>query len=153
ERGLKLGEALVELGILGPEALLAELGAQARHKLERSLRWRDGDWRFTNQPAIGGARGDPVDLVAAVLDGVRATLGLDPLPSHLALAAGRPFTLRPRGVRMLAAMTDRYPRFVAGCHDGATIEALEAAGVDRAEALTALDALTLSDGVELAAGH
>src|SRR5690606_21630944 len=68
-------------------------------------------------------------------------------------AAGRPFTLRPRGVRMLAAMTDRYPRFVAGCHDGATIEALEAAGVDRAEALTALDALTLSDGVELAAGH
>jgi CheY-like chemotaxis protein len=150
DHGQKFGEALVALGLISPEQLLAELGAQARFKLERTLRWRDGDWRFAPLAQVSGARGDAIDLVTAVFDGLRATLSFDPLPSHLALIAGRRIGLKGRAIRLLAAMHERYPGFVARCKDGETVESLVAAGVDRSEVLAALDVLVLSDAVTLA---
>src|SRR3954470_15145855 len=46
DKGGKLGEALVAMGVLGLEQLIEQLGKQARHKLVQALRWPQGAWRF-----------------------------------------------------------------------------------------------------------
>src|SRR4051812_13279085 len=46
EKGGKLGEALVSMGILTVEQLIDQLGKQARHKIVQALRWPQGAWRF-----------------------------------------------------------------------------------------------------------
>lgn len=74
QQGMRVGEALLESGAITAAILVAKLTEQTRHKLASMLRWRDGEWRFTPSPiAARGETAAEIDMVDAVLDGLRAT--------------------------------------------------------------------------------
>ena len=148
EVGGKLGEALVALRTLTVEQLIDQLGRQARHKIVQALRWPQGAWRFDDGDAIEGMQ---LRMVEVVLVGLRET-AVDDL-DRLARFDGMSFELTRRGVRLRHELKRVFgEKLVALLGDGAPIEALERAMLDRVPARIALDAMILCDAVEANVG-
>ena len=51
--GLKYGEALVAIGVMNEAEVMSELVRQTRFKVQSSLRWSDGTWRFHCDEGVG----------------------------------------------------------------------------------------------------
>ncbi len=148
ELGGKLGEALVALRSLTVERLIDQLGRQARHKIVQALRWPQGAWRFDDGDAIEGMQ---LRMVEVVLVGLRET-AVDDL-DRLARFDGMRFELTRRGVRLRHELKRAFgENLVALLGDGAPIEELERAMIDRVPARIALDAMILCDAVEANVG-
>ncbi len=149
ELGGKLGEALVGQRTLTVEALIDQLGRQARHKIVQALRWPQGAWRFDDGDAIEGMQ---LRMVEVVLSGLRET-AVDDL-DRLARFDGLSFELTRRGVRLRHELKRVFgEKLVALLGDGAPIEDLERAMIDRVPARIAIDAMILCDAVEAKAGE
>lgn len=148
ELGGKLGEALVAQQTLTVEQLIDQLGRQARHKIVQALRWPQGAWRFDDGDAIEGMQ---LRMVEVVLVGLRET-AVDDL-DRLARFDGMSFELSRRGVRLRHELKRVFgEKLVALLGDGAPIEDLERAMIDRVPARIALDAMILCDAVEANVG-
>ncbi len=144
ELGGKLGEALVALRTLTVEALIDQLGRQARHKIVQALRWPQGAWRFDDGDPIEGMQ---LRMVEVVLVGLRETAVED--LDRLARFDGMEFELTRRGVRLRHELKRVFgEKLVALLGDGAPIEDLERAMIDRVPARIAIDAMILCDAVE-----
>ncbi len=149
ELGGKLGEALVALRTLTVEALIDQLGRQARHKIVQALRWPQGAWRFDDGDAIEGMQ---LRMVEVVFSGLRETAVGD--LDRLARFDGMSFELTRRGVRLRHELKRVFgEKLLALLGDGAAIEALERAMIDRVPARIAIDAMILCDAVEAHVGE
>jgi tetratricopeptide (TPR) repeat protein len=148
EVGGKLGEQLVALRVLTVEQLVDQLGRQARHKLVQALRWPQGAWQFEEADPIEGMQ---LRMVEVVLVGLRETAVED--LDRLARFDGMSFELTRRGVRLRHELKRVYgEKLVALLGDGAPIEDLERAMVDRVPARIAIDAMIMCDAVEANVG-
>src|SRR5262249_47065821 len=97
----KLGEALLELGILTSAELLKHLTAQARFKITRALRWPDGTWEYRpNRDLLDATKGNALDPVAVVFLGLRKTATLEAAARAVQPLSGRQVALTPRGARV-----------------------------------------------------
>jgi CheY-like chemotaxis protein len=145
----KVSEALIALGIVTPEDMVAHITMHTCHKLVQTLRWRDGDWRFEpHEHPPAGQHGNPIDMVPLVLQGLRLTTAFDGLPERMMALEGKPLMLTPRGRRLLSAVRQNFSSKLADeWHDGNTSSALLAAGVERGELYTAIEALLLCDAI------
>ncbi|MBA3461433.1 MAG: hypothetical protein H0T46_15830, partial [Deltaproteobacteria bacterium] len=138
----KLGEALVSLGILTVEALIEQLGKQARHKLVQALRWPQGAWRFdeSNEPV----EGMQLRMVEVVLGGLKETAVED--LGRLSRLDGLSFELTERGKRLRHELKRVFGEKVTMMlANGASIADIERAFPDRAQARLAIDAMILCD--------
>ena len=65
--GAKYGQALVKLGLMAEDQVMAELVAQTRFKVEVCLRWQDGSWQYADDPTIAqrvpNCAAEPLSLV------------------------------------------------------------------------------------------
>jgi len=146
--GGKLGEALVALRSLTVEQLIDQLGRQARHKIVQALRWPQGAWRFDDGEAIEGMQ---LRMVEVVLVGLRETAVGD--LDRLARFDGMSFELTLRGMRLRHELKRVFgEKLLALLGDGAPIEALERAMIDRVPARIAIDAMVQCDAVEARVG-
>lgn len=145
----KVSEALIALGIVTPEDMVVHITMHTCHKLVQTLRWRDGVWRFEpHEHPPAGQHGNPIDMVPLVLQGLRLTTAFDGLPERMSALEGKPLMLTPRGRRLLPAVRQSLSSKLADeWHDGNTSGALLAAGVERGELYTTLDALLLCDAI------
>ncbi|WP_045118315.1 response regulator [Haliangium ochraceum] len=147
----KVSEALIALGIVTPEDMVSHITMHTCHKLVQSLRWSDGTWAFQphTQPD-GGSRGNPIDMVPLVLQGLRHTVNFDGLPERVRGLEDKPLTLTPRGQRMLPSVRQHLSSKLADeWAEGNTTGALLAAGVERGELFATLDAMLLCDAVSV----
>ena len=114
----------------------------------QALRWPQGAWRFDDGDAIEGMQ---LRMVEVVLVGLRET-AVDDL-DRLARFDGMSFELTRRGVRLRHELKRVFgEKLVALLGDGAPIEELERAMLDRVPARIALDAMILCDAVEANVG-
>ncbi|HWN70943.1 MAG TPA: response regulator [Haliangium sp.] len=145
----KMSEALIALGIITPEDMVAHITMHTCHKLVQTLRWRDGVWRFEpHEHPPAGQHGNPIDMVPLVLQGLRLTTAFDGLPERMHALEGKPLMLTPRGRRLLSAVRQNLSSKLADeWQDGNTSSALLAAGVERGELYTAIDAMLLCDAI------
>jgi len=142
--GGKLGEALVALQILTVEALIDQLGRQARHKLVQALRWPQGAWRFDE--GYEPVEGMQLRMLDVVLGGLRETAVED--LTRLSRLDGMSFELTERGKRLrheLRKMLGERP--FAALSAGAPISEIERAHGERVAARTAVDSLLLCDAI------
>ena len=151
KNSLRLGESLIRMGALSPELLVHALTAQTRHKLTQSLRWNRGTWKFVPcSPEKHGGRGNPIDLLQTVIDGLRDTAILEPLPTHLSGIDRAKLKLSGRGQQLLTRMraTDdtKYPE---PWPDTVTVADLVRDGARRSVIYACLDVLLLCGGMEL----
>jgi CheY-like chemotaxis protein len=149
-RGERIGAALIALGAINPEQLLEQLTKQARFKLRETLRWPDGEWKFeASSGSPSGPHGDAIDMTEVVLDGLRKTVQIAPLPPHLNRLLETPLSLNQRGETLRAAVS-RYlcPRFDEVWEQGKTAQLLLDDGLDRLTLFTALDALWMCRGLD-----
>ncbi len=149
KQGLRVGQALLMQGVVTPEQLVEHLTAQIRHKLTQALRWPDGTWRL--EPRSGppsGARGNPIDAVTAVLQGLVQTARFDAIPPHIERLGDRPLRLNTRGKRLLPQIAQLVSRaFVSLWSDGTTTNALLASGLPPSQLYTAIDILLRCDAL------
>lgn len=139
-RRMSIGVALIELGVLTPDQLDAQLAAQTRYRLLSPLRWADGAWRFEARTVA--ADGVRLPLGETVLLGLRETSNEGASPSQM--LADVFLELTPRGERLLplfrsvfaARMPQRLP-------EGITARGLLEQGLTTA----LLDAMILTDAV------
>jgi CheY-like chemotaxis protein len=145
----KVSEALIALGIITPEDMVAHITMHTCHKLVQTLRWRDGVWRFEpHEHPSAGQHGNPIDMVPLVLQGLRLTTAFDGLPERMGALEGKPLMLTPRGRRLLPSVRQNLSSKLADeWHDGNTTSALLAAGVERGELYTVIDAMLLCDAI------
>lgn len=140
EEHTKLGEALVHMGVLTLEALVEQLGRQARHKIVQALRWPQGAWRFDDGPAVEGIQ---LRMVEVVLGGLRETAveldRLARLDAHTYELTARGQQLRPELKRTFGGAA------VAKLAEGAPMVELEKMFTDRAQARIGIDAMLLCD--------
>lgn len=139
----KVSDALISLSVITPEQMVTYLTMHTCHKLVQSLRWPDGMWRFQphDWPA-DGPRGNPIDMVPLVLQGLRHTASFDALPERIAAVEGRPLMLTARGRRLLPAVRQCLSSKLADeWADRVTVPALAGAGIERNELYTTLEAL------------
>lgn len=143
----RLGETLVEMGVLRAEQLLEQLHFQDRAKLVAALRWPQGSWRFEAAGPDGleetGVRLPVLDLV---LSGLRDT-GATEL-DRLRRFDGASFELTARGRQLEPELRRIFGETVADALvRGGAIAAIERACGDRFRARNALDAMELCGGV------
>jgi CheY-like chemotaxis protein len=145
----KVSEALIALGIITPEDMVVHITMHTCHKLVQTLRWPDGNWRFAphdHPPA--GQHGNPIDMVPLVLQGLRQTGSFDGLPERVGVLEGQPLMLTARGRRLLPAVRQHLSSKLSDeWQDGNTTSALIAAGVERRELMTALEAMLLCEAI------
>lgn len=145
----KVSDALIALAIITPEEMVKRLTMQTSHKLTQSLRWPDGVWRF--QPQKGrpaGPRGNPVDMVALVLGGLRQTAAWDTIPERVAELENSYLKRTPRGQALWPFVRQHLStRLADAWMDGTTMQSLLHAGVERSELYAALEALCLCEAV------
>jgi tetratricopeptide (TPR) repeat protein len=140
--GVKLGEALVALQILSVEALIDQLGRQARHKLVQALRWPQGAWRF--DPTTQAVEGMQLRMVEVVLDGLRETVVED--LERLARLDAMAFELSERGERLRPELRRVFGDApIEALSYGATMEEIERVFGDRVAARIAIDAMLMCD--------
>ncbi|WP_428264416.1 response regulator [Haliangium sp.] len=150
----KVGDALIALGVVTPENMLTHLTMHTCHKLVHTLRWPDGDWRLdVRDPSPGGVRGNPIDMVPLVLQGLRHTASFDGVPERLAAVGETPLMLTPRGQRLLPSVRQYLSSKLADeWRDGNLPGDLLAAGVERGELYTTLEALLFCEAVAVYEG-
>ena len=150
QKKIRIGEALIALGALTPEQLLDQLTAQVKYKITRTLRWPDGTWRFEpHTDAPSAPVGHPIDAIALVVNGLRETATLTPMPPHLAAVEGAGLRLKPRGKRLMPVIRKHLSAaFAEAWLDGATIADIIARGANQADAYVALDVIISCDAVE-----
>jgi CheY-like chemotaxis protein len=145
----KVSEALIALGIITPEEMVAHITMHTCHKLVQTLRWRDAVWRFEpHEHPPAGQHGNPIDMVPLVLQGLRLTTAFDGLPERMGTLEGKPLMLTPRGRRLISAVRQTLSSKLADeWQDGNTSSALLAAGVERGELYTTIEAMLLCDAI------
>lgn len=146
----RVGEALIDLGVITPEQLAIHLTGQLRHKLVTSLRWPNGVWRFEPERNVAGAqRGGTIDGLSTIVTGLRDSVDLAHPPPYVRSATNLPLFLKQRGHRLLGAL-DRYvaDNLSELWRDGASMEELAGYGIDKLALVTAVDILLLTDGAE-----
>lgn len=145
----KVSEALINLGIVTPENMVSHLTMHTCHKLVQTLRWPDGTWQFQpHRQSPSGPRGNPIDMIPLVLQGLRHTTSFDMLPERVVALDGKPLTLTPRGHRLLPSVRQYLSSKLADeWTEGNTTGALLAAGVERGELYATIDALLLCGAV------
>jgi CheY-like chemotaxis protein len=145
----KVSEALIALGIVTPEDMVAHITMHTCHKLVQTLRWRDGLWRFEpHEHPPAGQHGNPIDMVPLVLQGLRLTTAFDGLPERMGALEGKPLMLTPRGRRLLSSVRQNLSSKLADeWQDGNTSSALLGAGVERGELYTTIEAMLLCDAI------
>jgi CheY-like chemotaxis protein/tetratricopeptide (TPR) repeat protein len=89
ESQARLGQALVELGLLTDKELMKQLGAQMRAKITNVLRWKDGDWMLTPGPPPASPLQTPVEAPRVVFSGLHKTAHVDEIALELASVRGR----------------------------------------------------------------
>lgn len=85
----RLGQSLVELGLLGGAELMRQLGAQMRAKITNVLRWKDGDWMLVQGPPATPPLQTPVETPRMVFTGLHRTAHVDEIAQLLAHERGR----------------------------------------------------------------
>lgn len=138
--GKTVADALIELGVMTPQALVDQLGAQTRFRLMSPLRWPSGAWRFEARHVDLGPLLLPVP--DTVLTGLRdtATEGVAP---HVLLADVF-LELTPRGQRLVPLIRTLYgARVPDRLPEGVTARGLIEQGI----AAAVVDALVLTDAV------
>ncbi len=145
----KVSDALISLRYLTPEEMVNRLTMQTCHKLIQSLRWPDGAWRFEPQEEMrAGPRGNPIDMVALVLQGLKQTASADPTAERIAEIDNKTLSLTPRGQALVPAVRQYLSsRFAEAFIEGATVASLLAEGVERTELYMTLEALLLVEGL------
>lgn len=151
----RMGEVLVELGLLGADEVFAALSTQIREKIVSCFRWLHFDHAFESCEAL------PEELLAyscppletLLLEGLRAHFGPERLEPLLAQHASR----RPALRGQLAEIAARFQlgpaeQRLARALDGArTLAAVRAAApLDAVHAAQVLAALVLGDGLRWA---
>jgi CheY-like chemotaxis protein/tetratricopeptide (TPR) repeat protein len=100
KEGIKLGQALVKLGLMKDEEVIRNLAALVRLKVVSSLRWTHGDYHFasgdTFSERLPKATLEPVSLV---LVGLKRTAHDDEIAKQLALKVDVRVSLTPRAER------------------------------------------------------
>ncbi|MEB2343470.1 MAG: response regulator [Deltaproteobacteria bacterium] len=151
----RMGEVLVELGLLGAEEVFAALSAQVREKIVSCFRWQRFDHSFEPCEAL------PEELLAVpcppletlLLEGLRAHFGPERLEPILAPHASHRPALRGGLAEVatrfhLAPAEQRLARSLDGARTLAAIRA--AAPLDAVHAAQVLAALVLADAVDWA---
>lgn len=142
---LRLGEALVRLGVLSGDTLHRQLVEQDRHKLVAALRWPQGTWRFDLQRAPAPAHVG-LWLPEIVLRGLHATGDRD--VERLRRLDGATLELTARGRALTTLLRDVFGADVAAAlARGGSLSALERSCKDCYQVRSAADALLLCGGV------
>lgn len=139
-RRLSMGVALIELGLLTPDGLAAQLAAQTRYRLLSPLRWGDGAWRFEIRDVHADAQ--RLSLAETVLFGLRDTSSEGVSPSQI--LADVFLELTARGEKLLPLFRTTFQaRLPQRLPDGITARGLIEQGLTAA----LLDAMILTDAV------
>ncbi len=146
----RVSHALISLGYVSPEEMVTRLTMHTCYRLIQSLRWPDGSWLFQPKDAPpGGPRGNPIDMAALVLQGLRHSAAMDSVPQRVAELEGQPLVLTPRGQSLMPAIRQYLsPRLAEVWRDGMTVQSLMVAGAEPGELYVALDALLACDAVQ-----
>ena len=138
EQGATIGDALVQMGLLTPERLTAQLSAQTRYRLLSPLRWQVGAWRF--EPRELDGRGVRLSIPETVLAGLRDTAPEGKAPSQL--LADTVLELTGRGRRLLGLLRSVFDvRIPDELPDDVTARGLIEAGLPA----PLVDAMVLTD--------
>lgn len=139
-RRIPLDVALIELGLLTPDGLAAQLTAQTRYRLLSPLRWADGAWRFEARSV--SPDGMHLPLPETVLGGLRDTSSEGPAPSQM--LADVFLELTARGEKLLPLFRSVFAaRLPQRLPEGITGRGLLEQGLTTA----LLDAMILTDAV------
>jgi CheY-like chemotaxis protein/tetratricopeptide (TPR) repeat protein len=148
----RMGEVLVELGLLTPAEVYEALVAQVREKIVGCFRWERFEHAFQPSeelaPELLAYPCPPLD--ALLLAGLRAHFGPARLEPLLSPHAGRRPALAARIAELAARfeLTPAEQRFARGLDGTRTLAALRAGGVlDAVHAAQVLAALVLADAV------
>jgi len=147
--GKRMGEALIEMGVLNPEELVDHLSEQVRHKVIQSLRWPDGAWSFQPTADIANAPANSsIDTLRLLCTGLSQTAFMDKVPEDITGLGSAPLQLTPRGVELLPALRHHLNNnFADVWTDGTTVSALLASAIGRDAVLVALDCLLQTGGI------
>jgi CheY-like chemotaxis protein len=148
----RMGEVLVELGLLTPAEVFVALSEQVREKIISCLRWERFTYGFEAVDTLPQELGSypSLQLEDLILDGVRAHYGPDRLESLLVPFAAR----RPTRTEDLARLTSRFRlspveqrllRLVDGQHTLAEVR--NGAPLDPVHSAQVLAALLLAGGI------
>lgn len=144
---VRLGEALVQLGVLSGDTLHRQLVEQDRAKLVAALRWPQGTWRFDATRALGPAHGG-LWLPEVVLRGLHATGDRD--LERLRRLDGAVLELTARGRALVTLLREVYGAEVAAAlQRGGALAVLERSCKDFYAVRSAADALLLCGGAQL----
>ncbi len=151
DSGERFSSSLLSLGIVAPERMVNLLTMHMCHMLVQILRWPDGRWEFRAQdnPA-GGPRGNPVDTIPLVLQGLRHTASFDDIPERVAAVEHKRLILTPRGQAMLGHVSEHLSSKLAQiwrANPSVSLAELLDARVDRNELFTSVEALLYCDAV------
>ncbi len=149
---LRVGEALIQLQILTPEFLVHALTVQTRYKITQCLRWERGSWKFEpEQKRLAGPRGNPIELVETLMDGLKDSASFDPIPPHIARIGDATLKLNGRGQSLLEVLQKSNPLPFANIwtQKGASLRDVLKTGALAAEVYGTLDILLLCGGVSL----
>lgn len=146
---VRIGAALVAMGVLTPDRLILELTNQTRHKLVLALRWPQGAWRFdpvTPEQLVDGLRLSMVDVVLA---GLRDTAGSAPEDLEaLRRLEGQAFELTPRGQALRPELGRVFgPQAVTALASGGMVDDIERAAGDPLRGRRVIEALLMCDAV------
>jgi hypothetical protein len=116
--GIKVGEALVRLGLMSEAEVMEELTAQTRLKLASCLSWRSGSYVIREDPKVGDkVPRCPVDPLQLVFDGLRRHSDREEAFARLAESSQLRLSLSP-------SFESCRQAFVAACGDR-VVEAIE----------------------------
>jgi CheY-like chemotaxis protein/tetratricopeptide (TPR) repeat protein len=154
DEGERLGESLVELGMLTAAQLVKALTAQARAMINSALRWEDGAWTYApNRDLLDRNKGNALDPIMVVLVGLKQTGSLDLAMRALDAASGRPLRLTARGERYRDRIERAFgDKLLPALARPASVATVLEAWPDAAAAMQALEALLLTGCAEVAAG-
>lgn len=137
----RLGEALVNMGVLHQEQLIDQLARQNRHKLVAALRWSQGGWRF-DVSSVGAVAAVRLPMVELVLCGLRDSGQTD--IDRLRRFDGASVELAARGHKLHVELRAIFGTAVAeALMRGGPVAGIERACGDRFAARNALDTLDL----------
>src|SRR5262249_7053305 len=108
DEGEKVGEALIEQGVLTPADLVKHLTSQARYRITGARRWPDGPWTHRPSREFGDrAKGNALDPLAVVFLGLRRTASIEKAAKTIAPLTGRKIAFTSRGDKLRDAIA-RY---------------------------------------------
>jgi CheY-like chemotaxis protein/tetratricopeptide (TPR) repeat protein len=148
--GEKIGEALVELGILSTAELLKNLTAQTRFKITSALRWPEGVFSYQpNRDLVGRAKGNALDPALVVFLGLKNTADVDQAARYVERFAGVPLKLAPRWPRVSSAFGRAFGQdLAAAVTKDPRIESIVAGREELTATLPAAEALLVTSCLE-----